>query len=220
MAEKNKAQGLVQGQTEVRISQFGPFLEHEHISRAIKLPTDYSKDRIIAMVRDPWWIFSYWEITPGREKAIRDDIAKKGQHADRSILRVYDITGVKGFNGNNANSYFDITLKDMARNWYIDISSPNTTWCVEIGIVAREGDFYALARSNVVRTPRFGMSDVLDKTWMLSEEEYFQLFGASCGLDVIGKSSLEMKELFQRYVQEWLSSGSVTSFSSHIFTRT
>jgi hypothetical protein len=213
------AKGLVQGQTEVGISKFGPFLEHEHISRAIRLPSGYNKDRIVAMVRDPWWIFAYWEITRETEEYVNNEIRRHGKHSVKSILRVYDITAVKGFNGKNANSYFDIVLKDMARNWYIDVGSPGRTWCVEIGIVTEKNDFYVLARSNIVNTPRFGISDILDETWMLSEEEYFRIFGASCGLDVVGKSSLEMKELFQRHLMEWVSSGGITSFASHILGR-
>ncbi len=219
MSRNLRTQDIANGQQDVEISKFGPFLEHEHISRTINLPSNYNSDRIVAMVRDPWWVFVYWEITPQREMAVKQEIERGGQHVGRSVLRAYDITGVDDFDGNNANRFFDLILKGMARNWYIDIGSPNTRWCIEIGIVTEKGNFYALARSNVVHTPRFGMSEILDKKWMLSEEKYFRIFGASCGLDIVGKSSLEMKELFQRYLQEWISSGGISSFSSHIFTK-
>jgi len=32
-----------------------------------------------------------------------------GQHYERSILRIYDVTDVKDFKGANANSYLDIS---------------------------------------------------------------------------------------------------------------
>ncbi|MBN2097858.1 MAG: DUF4912 domain-containing protein [Candidatus Omnitrophica bacterium] len=218
MSDSVKANGLIQGQTEVRMAKFGPFLEYEHISRKINLPSGYGKDRIVAMVRDPWWIFVYWEITPRTEKEVKHKIKKNSEHFEKSILRTYDITGRGDFNGLNASGYFDITLKNMARNWYIDLGWPNRRLCVEIGLLSKEGNFYALARSNVVQTPRFGMSDVLDEAWMLSEHEYWWLFGASGGLDV-GKSSLEMKELFQKRLQEWISSGGIVSFASHLLQK-
>jgi len=75
------------------------------------------------------------------------------------------------------------------------------SWCIELGLLSREGGFYPILRSNVVRTPRFGMSDILDASWMFIREEYWWLFGVSGGFDV-GKSSLEMKELFQRQMKE------------------
>ena len=217
MSENIRTQGITRGQTEVRISKFGPFLEQAYIARAIDLPINYGKDRIVAMVRDPWWIFVYWEITPARENAVKEKITAEKQDINRSILRVYDVTGVNKFDGKNANNYFDITLKDMARNWYIEVPKPGTSWCVEIGTLSKKGDFYALARSNVARVPRFGVSERSDKTWMLSEEEYFKLFGASCGFDMSGKSSLEIRESFKRYLKEWTSSGGVSSFSSSNF---
>lgn len=181
----------------------------------IPLPSGYGKDRIVAMVRDPWWVVVYWEITPQRDNAVRVEMQSRGKNFDKTVLRIYDITGVSNFDGTNANSYFDIPLKDLARNWYVDVSAPNRRWCVEIGFVSREGDFYTLARSNIVKTPRFGMSDILDEAWMLSEEDYWWLFGVSGGFGV-GKSSLEMKELLQRRLKEWISSGGVVSLGSHI----
>ncbi len=36
-----------------------------------------------------------------------------------------------------------------------------------------------LARSNRVRTPRFGPSEVIDETWATTEEVYWKLFGAA-----------------------------------------
>ncbi|MDD4909097.1 MAG: DUF4912 domain-containing protein [Candidatus Omnitrophica bacterium] len=213
MAEQN---GFNQDQTQVEIAKFKTFRKQKHISRKIDLPWEYGKDRIVAMVRDPWWIFAYWEITPQREKAVREEIEKKGQHFERSVIRVYDITGLDSLDTLARAKYFDITLKNMARNWYVDVGAPERRVLVEIGIVSREGGFYALARSNIVNTPRFGISDMLDEEWMLSEEEYMRLFGASCGIDVVGKSSLELQELFHKRIEEWISSGGVFSLASHM----
>ena len=215
MSDKIKIGDLAQTQMEVEAAKFGPVLEHERISRAINLPSGYGRDRIVAMVRDPWWLFVYWEITPQNERATREKIHRRGQEFKESILRVYDITGISNFEKKGANRYFDIRLKDMARNWYVDVGWPDRRFYVEIGMLSKQGDFYALARSNIVQTPPFGMSDILDKTWMISEEEYWRLFGISGGFD-LGKSSLEMKELWQKRIKEWVSSGGIVSLGSHL----
>lgn len=215
MEPHKEIKSLAKDQIQVGISKFSPSLSEEHISREINLPSGYGKDRIVAMVRDPWWIFVYWEITPQREEQVKEQIKKNKQNFKESILRVYDVVDATEFNRNKINNYFDITLKDMARNWYVDMGSPGRHWCVEIGLVSKEGDFYALAKSNIVTTPRFGISDILDEQWMLSQEECWWLLGASSGFD-LGKSSQEMRQLFLRQLKEWISSGALFSFGSHI----
>lgn len=213
--KNNNKKTLTQEQIRQETTKFSHPSMEEHLTRQINLPSAYNKDRIIAMVRDPWWVFAYWEITPENENSVRNKIRQAGHNFDRSVLRIYDITGVPNFDGSNAKGYFDISLKDLARNWYIDVGAPAKRWCIEIGMVSKEGGFYALARSNIISTPRFGMSDVLDAEWMLSDEEYYWLFGVSGGFG-IGKSSMEMKELFKKRLEEWISSGAIFSLSSHI----
>ncbi|MEW5758421.1 MAG: DUF4912 domain-containing protein [Candidatus Omnitrophota bacterium] len=205
-----------QDQMDVETLKFDLLSPEEHISRHIVLPHNYGDNKIVALTRDPWWIFAYWEVDSKKEVALKDEIKKRNQTPDRSILRVYDISGVKHFKGNNANRYFDITLVNMAKNWYINVG-PNCSWCVDIGILSKEGDFYLLARSNIVKTPRFGMSDRMDAVWMCKEEEYWTLFALSGGYQV-GKSSMEMKELFQKYMQEWTASGGKKWISSGAIT--
>lgn len=205
--------GLFEEQTRVEASKFEPFHD-EHISRDIRLPAGYGKDKIIAIARDPWWFFSYWEITPERENWMREEMSRRGHNYERSILRVYDVTDIKDFNGKNANSYFDIVLQNLSRCWYIDVSSPERSFLVDIGMMTREGEFYVLARSNTISMPRFGASNVFDEQWMLSDEDYWLLYGASGGFG-IGKSSGEMKEMILKRMKEWISSkGFISSFFS------
>jgi hypothetical protein len=215
MAKDKQTKNLAQEQMAVGSTKFEHRSVEEHISRIINLPSGYGKNRIVAMVRDPWWIFVYWEITPEKERIIKDEIEKRGKRFEKSVLRIYDVTGVSNFDGKNANSYFDIVLRDMAQNWYVDVGSPNKNWCIEIGALTQDGMFFPLARSNFIKTPRFGMSDILDAEWMLTEDEYYWLFGVSGGFGV-GKSSLEMRELFKKLIEQWISSGAIFSLSSHI----
>ncbi|MBU1091124.1 MAG: DUF4912 domain-containing protein [Candidatus Omnitrophica bacterium] len=191
--------------------------EEEHISKRINLPHGYDHDRIVLMVRDPWWIFTYWEIAQQKEDTVKKELQRRKKKIAKSVLRVYEVTGVKNFNGTNARRYFDIELKNMARSWCIDTGTPNSSWCVEIGILSEDGEFFALARSNIVKTPRFGPSDLLDETWMCQEDLYWKLFGASGGFD-IGKSSMEMKEIFQKRLTEWVTSGAFGGSASFILT--
>ena len=180
--------------------------------KAFRFPSGYGDNRIVLLVRDPWWIFAYWEIKKDREDDIIRKIESSGDGVEKSVLRVYDVTSVN-FNGTNARSYFDIDLKGLANSWYINVGAPDKSWVVDIGIVSKKGDFYLLARSNAARTPRFGMSDQLDAEWMMPEEDYWRMFGLSGGFGV-GKGSLEVREMLKKRLEEQITSGAISSGAS------
>jgi len=163
-------------------------------------------------VRDPWWIFAYWEIRREREEEIIGKIKNDGDSPVKTILRVYDVTDVN-FNGKNAHSHFDIELKGLAGNWYINVGSPDRSWIVDIGIVTKKGSFYPLARSNIIKTPRYGMSDKLDAEWMMPEDDYWKMFGLSGGFGV-GKGSLEVREMVKKRLEEQITSAQISSGAS------
>jgi uncharacterized protein len=177
-----------------------------------RFPPGYGDNKIVILVRDPWWIFAYWEIRRDKEEEITRSIRSDGDDPAKSVLRVYDVTGIN-FNGRNARSYFDIDLKGCANNWYINVGSPDRSWLVDIGILTKNGKFYCLARSNIVRTPPYGMSDQLDAEWMMPEDEYWKMFGISGGFG-IGKGSLEIRELFKKRLEEQISSAQISSAAS------
>jgi hypothetical protein len=179
--------------------------------RQFRFPPGYGDNKIVLLVRDPWWVFVYWEIRREKEEEIYRKIASDGDEPSGHVLRVYDITDIN-FNGRNAHSYFDIELKGLASNWYINVGSPDRSWIVDIGIVTRKGNFYVLARSNAVRTPRHGMSDKLDAEWMIPEDEYWKMFGISGGFG-IGKGSLEVREMVKKRLEEQITSAQISSGS-------
>ena len=180
--------------------------------KQFRFPQGYGDNKIVLLVRDPWWLFTYWEVRKDREDEIARKMEKSGEAPQKSILRVYDVTGVN-FNGRNARSFFDIDLKGLANNWYINVNMPDSSWVVDIGIISNKGNFYLLARSNVVRTPRFGMSDQLDAEWMAPEDEFWKMFGLSGGMG-IGTGSLEVREMFKRRLEEQITSGGISSGAS------
>lgn len=174
-----------------------------------EFPSGYGDHKIVLLVRDPWWLYAYWEVRREEEENAIRAIRAKGLTPLKSILRVYDVTGLV-FDGTNAHASFDIDLHSNANNWYIDVGQPNRSFVVEIGIVASDGSFHPLCRSNQVTTPRYGMSEVLDEEWMTSEEEYWRMFGLSGGYG-IGKSSLELKEIVKKRLVGQVSSGALFS---------
>ena len=173
------------------------------------IPAGYGDNRIVLITRDPWWVYTYWEIERQKEEEVRNTVRAKGFDNPKSILRVYDVTDID-FTGSNAHSFFDIELKGLANNWYIEVGKPNRSWVADIGLLTPPGDFFLLARSNAVHTPRFGMSEVTDEEWFCPAEDYWKMFGIAGG-GKLGKSSIELKEIIEKKIKEQISSGAVSS---------
>ena len=171
------------------------------------IPNGYGNDRIVLMVKDPWWLFAYWEIQPQTERASRSQLLPHEVAGLQSILRVYDVTDLD-FPTQPTHRSFDIPLSGLATNWYIQTNAPNRSFIVDIGILTQTGRFLLLARSNRVTTPRFGPSDVIDEAWMTTDEDYWKLFGASTGVG-IGSSPTA----WSHFMPQQLFSGSRASHS-------
>ena len=169
-----------------------------------QIPDSYGDNKIVLMVRDPWTIFAYWETCKDIENRIKDEIRNKGLNSRGKHLRVYDVTETAV--GHKADVPFDFETKDFTESWYIHIGSPGKKWVAEIGYLCATGEFFPIVRSNVVETPVYSMSEVVDSDWMCSEEEYKKMFDSS-GVDGVGTSSFELKELLERHLKSWMSSG-------------
>jgi hypothetical protein len=162
------------------------------------LPDGYGDNSISLMVRDPYWIYTYWEIQQDHEQAVLHKLGGKREDV-KSILRIYDTAEIK-----SQPVFFHIDLRDLARDWYIQVE-PNKSYVVEIGLLHKDGRFLALARSNAVTTPRAGMSEVIDEQWMGIDFE--KMYALSGGFEV-GKSSLELRKLMEERLAGAISSGS------------
>ena len=166
------------------------------------LPVRYGDNRIALMARDPWWVHTYWDISEERINEVISSIPIYERQDLFWTLRVYDVTEVRDFQGNNANRFFDINIRFEAGNWYINVNQPEREWCVEIGFKNPAGKFFAILRSNFIKTPYFGISSVVDEEWILPDDEYFKILGAYD----LGKSSLERKRKVEEFFKQQISS--------------
>jgi hypothetical protein len=176
------------------------------------LPAGYGKDRIVVMVRDPYWLHAYWELT---RQAVQRAEAALGQewHTSRPILRLLDVSS-HDTTSTSESTVRDIDIHGGCNNWYIDVGNPPRSYRVDIGYLARSGRFYVLARSNVVCTPRAGVSDVIDENWSdIDSAKADRIYAMSAGFDP-SASSLELKQLFEERLRRPMGSPAVSSFGS------
>lgn len=189
-----------------------PSVSKEQTSEDRRLPSHYGEDRLVLMVRDPWWLYAYWEVTPHRQQEVLTQIGSHAQSGRKTVLRVYDVTGSPALP--KSNSFFDIELNFYAESWYIDVGIPDREWVAELGYRV-EGRFYPLLRSNRVSTPAFGISDVLDEEWMLPEDIYYRLIGRSIGGESAG-GSMDIRKLLEKYLRNVVSSERLPESSKKI----
>lgn len=179
------------------------------------LPAGYGKDRIVVMVRDPYWLHAYWELT---RAAVQRAEAALGQewHGAKPILRVLDV-GSHDTTSHTESIVKDIDIHGGCQNWYLDVSDPPRSFRVDIGYLAKNGQFYVLARSNVVSTPRAGVSDIIDENWAdIDVKKADRIYAMSGGFDP-SASSLELKQLFEERLRRPIGSPAVSSFGSGAF---
>jgi hypothetical protein len=170
-----------------------------------ELPGEYQKDKLVAMVRDPWWIYCYWEVTGNTIERYKAELKDEYWGAKR-VLRVYDVSLVN-FNGKNAHRHFDIEIGEESRNWYIDTGGAGRWWCIDFGLRLKDGRFVTILRSNVVQMPLEGASWITDEEWMIPEEMFGRLYGMGFGF---GQSS-PVGKAWQERMKKALFSGILAS---------
>ncbi len=137
------------------------------------------KDRIITMVRDPYWLHCHWELsrtTLGRAQAALG----QDWHTARPILRLMDVTS-EDTTSSSERHVRDIEIHGGVNNWYIDVRTPPRSFRVDIGYRTRRGKFFVLARSNVVGTPKAGVSESLDQNWSSVQADCQRIYSQSGG---------------------------------------
>jgi hypothetical protein len=199
----------------IEASKFTAVQTPEEEIVSYNLPPRYYDNRIVLLARDPWWLHTYWDIS---QKKIDEVVALIPDHEReglRWILRVYDVTGVRNFNGHNAHRFFDVGVQLEANNWYVNVTEHEKEWCIDIGLVNAQGTFFLVARSNIIKAPYFGISDMIDEEWAIDEDLYFKVLG----IYDLGKSSLERRKKFEEIIKYQISSAAFSPGISSLFSR-
>jgi len=156
-APKSSATPIVSPEVIQRLEEFVP----------TELPFSYGDTKLILLVRDPYWAYSYWDFSGETwnwvGQKLREDSSLK------PMMRVHDL---------DAKRFYDLLVSLEAKNWYIHLGTPDHRFVAELGIGDGNSKFYLIARSNEVRTPRDSPSDVIDAEWDARDfDEIYRLSG-------------------------------------------
>ncbi|MEC7565074.1 MAG: DUF4912 domain-containing protein [Planctomycetota bacterium] len=168
-----------------------------------------SRDRVVLLVRDSYWIQVCWEV---KQRCVSRAQAAMGQHwhSARPIIRLYEIEdGAKNVHGSRIVR--DIEIHGGVSNWYVDVEHPPALYQVELGYLSASGMFHALCRSNTVTTPTPGSCDAIDSNWSDIAEDYKRVFALSGG-NTNEQGSQDLKELFEQRLQRPMSKSVVMQY--------
>jgi hypothetical protein len=166
--------------------------------RAVAETNGNVKDRLVLMVRDPFWLHAYWEIT-GRSVARAKAAMGAHWHGARPVLRLLELD--RGTTtGAVRQRVRDIEIHGGVNNWYIDVHDPPRSFQVEIGYLAINGKFYSLARSNTVTTPAANKENSFDKNWAEVAKDFDRVYALSSGYGAPDADS-ELKEVLEERLQ-------------------
>ena len=169
--------------------------------------SETKEDRLVVMVRDPYWLHAFWELS---DRSIERAQAAMGQrwHAAQPTLRLLKMEEA------GASTFVrDITIHGGVCNWYVDVQDPPCEFRMEIGYLSADHSFYCLARSNTVKTPPAGTSDAIDDNWADVAEQADRIYAMSGGYSPSGTSK-ELQELLEERLQRPLGSPMSTRFGS------
>ena len=169
------------------------------------------KDGIVLIVRDSYWLQACWTITPQTVQRCQIALAEQWHHA-QPVIRLLSIND-RGSTHGVEEIVRDIPVHGGVRNWYIDVVDPPSDYRVALGYLLQNGRFHLIAKSNIVSTPFPGKSDSMKGHWDDIAENYQKFFAMSGGYTP-GKTSDELKDLFEQQLRRPMSSPSLSHVSS------
>ena len=146
-------------------------------SASNKTPT---RDRIVLIVRDSFWMQAYWEVTKATIQRVKVALGPNWLKS-RPVLRLLKITS-RG----NTNSFEEVAqeipIHGGASNWFINVNDSPATYRIAVGyLMPSDGDterFHMIAKSNEVLTPSGSVET--DESWSditNDVEKYYSLSG-------------------------------------------
>jgi len=181
--------------------------DNERDANSNSLPDGYGNTEAVLLPRDPFWMFTYWEISYNTVDRLIKEIGIDNFQKSRKVIRVYKLTD----NG-NIEDFFDVPIVLEAKNWYINVNECGKTYECEVGLITPDGRYIGIVKTNKVMLPKSSVSDVVDEKWMSVNQEFEKLLEIS-GVEYIGKGSLDIaKSLAQRWEMLRAVFSRVTSF--------
>jgi len=169
------------------------------------------KDRLILMVRDPYWIHAHWDIMRHSVDRAKAALAENW-HTVKPILRLLKLED-SGTTNNSEVIHRDIEIHGGVRNWYVEVDAPPSRFKVLMGYLCANSRFYELARSNIVTTPAPGGKEATDDHWadIATDAEHIYSMSGGYGDDT---QTGDLTEVFEERLKRTMDADVLSQFGS------
>lgn len=135
----------------------------EKMRRQKFIGTDHDRvDRLLLMVCDSYWLRACWEITPLLIDRVRSAMGRHW-HTAEPVLRVFLVDAETKSAATHREHVLDLEIRGGIDNWYVPVENPPSSFMVELGYRSRDGQFFTLISSNVVKTPQRFVHDAFGR---------------------------------------------------------
>jgi len=169
------------------------------------------KDRLVLMVRDPYWIHAHWDITRQSVDRAKASLAENW-HSVKPILRLLKLDD-SGTTNNAEVVHRDIEIHGGVRNWYVEVESPPSRFKMLMGYLTVNNRFYELARSNTVVTPAPGGKEATDDHWADIATDAEQIYSMSGGYGDDTQTG-DLTEVFEERLKRTMDADVLSQFGS------
>lgn len=145
-----------------------PVAAKPYIDYGPRLPEQYRDDTMFAMVRDPEWVFVYWELTGQVLARLRRRFGAIRRAAWRLV----------GVAADGRVRFSAQPPANVLGTWYCKVG-PQAELYFALRARLADGREVELLRSNLVRTPRLQPSAQTDVAWYVSEPDFVARFLAA-----------------------------------------
>jgi hypothetical protein len=168
------------------------------------------KDRIILAVNDPYWLHVMWDLSAHAVQRAEAAL-KQDWYGAKLVIRLSDVTS-HDTTSTSETPIRDIPIEGDGRNWYINVPQPPRQYRADIGYLSRRGDFFPVARSNVVTPPKAGSAEALDAGWETDPKRVEKIVRMSTGFEATGSS--ELKAIYEKKLNRPIGPPKETGFGS------
>lgn len=160
------------------------------------------EDRLILLVRDPFWLHAYWELNT---KTIERAKVAMGHfwYTASPVIRLFRLETDHAAQAKR-QLVRDVSIHGGVNNWYLDVTDPPSRFQAELGFLSREKKFYSVVSSNIVQTPQRQIVDDLDKldgNWKGVADDLGRIYKLSGG----DSGNSELRQVFEEQLKRPMS---------------
>ncbi|MCL5035847.1 MAG: DUF4912 domain-containing protein [Chloroflexi bacterium] len=165
------------------------------------LPESYGEDILVLLMRDPYWAFGYWDISPVKRAELMKTMGDETLSRSRLLVRIYmgeDRTKLEA----SPDLHLEVDVTGASKSWYFHLGLPKRFFFGILGYLTPEGNFIEIARSNIVGSPGDTISERVDEEWLAMEEMYRRILRLAREGESSPQEWAEISKMARRHLLE------------------